>query len=580
MNVTSLYPSNVIIKHDYIKINNYYITSIILSDLPDKISMLEIMKIIPQDIENIVSIYFSKKNINDEIKRLSKVILESSSEIKSLNNNLISKDMLRKINIEASELRRKLQVENEDIYGVNLCISISDINLENLKLNINKIISSLYANNVFCKIANFRQDIVYFNTLPLNRVDEKFKCQTDINITTSQAAYLIPYIKNDVYYRKGIFYGYINKSFCIYDVFSKSNMNHNMCILGSSGAGKSYFIKTIILRNFCMNIRQIIFDIEEEYLNLSNNTNTIEFNISNFNIMYIPRVFVENNYNNFLDKKINNIFKVLQNIVGQRINNYEDKIKKELSDIYQEFGVTNSVESLYKYEDNGIINVNKEYKKYSSFPNLNELVNRLENNNKIPKSIIKDIRNHDINKKYDIDEAKKIDNRFDSIIVFNMKSLNICNFSIFINFAEEYYGEKLLIYIDEVWKFINENIKDNVCEKIAELYKTIRKKNAGIVVISQDIHDILRYEDGIFGKSILNNSFTKLFFKMQYLDLAVLGEIGICNKEILIGIKRLIKGSAYMCIGDVSFSIDIRASNFEKQTIGGETFEKSFSSNR
>ena len=508
------------------------------------------------------------------------MILESSSEIKTLNNNLISKDMVKKINEEALELRKKLQIENEDIYGLNLYISISDMNLEKLKLNINKIISNLYVNNVFAKISNFRQDNIYLSTLPLNNLEESLKRQTDIKITTSQAAYLIPYIRNDIYDENGILYGYINKSFCIYDIFSKNNMNHNMCILGSSGAGKSFFVKTIMLRNFCMNIRQIVFDIEEEYLTISNNTNTIEFNIYNFNIMYISKEFAENNSDNFLDKKIQNIIDNLDSIINVEIIDYKDEIKKELNNIYKEYGINEKITSLYEYGENGKISINKEYKKYSSFPNINVLVEKLKNNIRVPKSIIKELKKTDMYKKYDLNEAEKLDDKFDNIIVFNMKSLGINTFNVCINFAEEYYGQKLIIYIDEVWKFMNENSKENICKKIAELYKTIRKKNAGITAISQDIHDILKYQDGMFGKSILNNSFTKLFFKMQYLDLGILREIGICSEEILNGIKKLLKGSAYMCIGDINFNIDIKASGFEKEVIGGGLYEESFSSNR
>ncbi len=579
MKVSNIFPSNVEIKHDYIKVNNKYIASIIIHELPRQIYMLEIMKMIPKNIENITSMYINKKDVNDEIRKLSKVILESSSEIKAANNNLISKDVAKKINTEALELRRKLQLEGEDIYGVSVFISISNTNLDELKLDVNKIISNLYANNIFAKVANFRQDVVYLNTLPIKNIDNQIASKTDINITTAQNAYLIPYIRNDIYDENGILYGYINNSFCIYDIFSENNMNHNACVLGSSGAGKSFFIKTIILRNFCMNIRQIIFDIEEEYLNISDKTNTIEFNASNFNIMYITKEFAESNLDNFIDMKIKNIIYDLSIIIGDKINEYEKILSEEIKKVYLKFGINSDINSLYEGGINKTINVNKWYKKYSTFPNIRDLLLQLEENKQLEKDIIKDIKNVWLYKKYNIEEAKKLDEKFDMIIVFNMKSLPINNFPLYINYAQEYYTSKLLIYIDEVWKFMEEEGRQNISKKIAELYKTIRKKNAGIVIISQDIHEILKYENGTFGKSILNNSFTKLFFKMQYLDTAILSEIGICSDDILSGIKKLLKGRAYMCIGDNNFNIDIKASEFEKEIIGGEPFEKGFSSN-
>lgn len=580
MNINNIYPTNIDIKHEYIKINNLYVSHIIIQDLPREINMLDLTKIIPKNIRNVTSINVSKLDVNEQIKKLSKVIIETNSELKSIKNNLASKDVIKKTNEEALELRRKLQVENEDIYNLNIYIGISDINIDNLKLNINKLISNLYAKGIYAKVANFRQDLVYLDSLPILNINESLTKQTAISVTTSQNAYLIPYIKNNIYDNKGVLYGHINKEFCIYDIFSSNNMNHNMCILGSSGAGKSYFIKTIILRNLCMNITQIVFDIEEEYLNISSWANTIEFNINNFNPFYIPRIFVENNKENFLSKKIESIISFLNLKTNFKIREYENEIKSVLLELYIRHGIDDNTNSLYRGKENGTLSINREYMKYSEFPNIKELVNILENKNVIPKQVIKALRSIDMYKKYDENIIKSLDDKFETMIVFNMKSLGAQNFDVCLDFAEEYYGKKLLIYVDEVWKFMSENIKENTCKRIAELYKTIRKKKAGIIIISQDIHDILRYDNGTFGKSILNNSYTKLFFRMQYLDLNILKEIGIYSKEVLDNIKKLIIGTACMIIGDINFNIEIKTSEFEKKILGGEVNEESFSSYR
>jgi type IV secretory pathway VirB4 component len=54
------------------------------------------------------------------------------------------------------------------------------------------------------------------------------------------------------------------------------------------------------------------------------------------------------------------------------------------------------------------------------------------------------------------------------------------------------------------------------------LYKTIRKLNAAIVTITQDISDFFSKDMGIYGKSIFNNSFIKMFFKVEYSDSEIL----------------------------------------------------------
>ncbi len=336
MNIESIYPTNIIIKHDYIKINNKYISTIIIEELPKEISMLEMNNIIPKDIPNNMTIYINKLDLNTQIKNLSKIILETDSEIKSINKHQQDIDILKRINNEATILRKKIQIENEELYKVNIYICVNDIYLDNLKLKVNKMISTLYTKGIVAKIANFRHDQIYLNTLPINNYNDAIIKQTGLNVVTSQLSYMIPYINNNIYNLKGVLYGFINNSFCLYDIFSENNMNYNMCILGSSGAGKSYFIKTILLRNFCMNIRQIIFDIEEEYLNIAEYTNAIIFKESNFNMLYIPEIFVKSNKEDFLTKKIEMIFSLLNNITNYKLNEYKNIFVNNLRKIYSE----------------------------------------------------------------------------------------------------------------------------------------------------------------------------------------------------------------------------------------------------
>ncbi len=234
-------------------------------------------------------------------------------------------------------------------------------------------------------------------------------------------------------------------------------------------------------------------------------------------------------------------------------------------------GITDNINSIYDYYTSKRLNINKEYKKYSEFPNMKDLLDSLLKEKSIPSSITKELRKQTIFNKVNIENLKKLDDKFDSIILFNFKNANADSFKIYLNYLEQYYGENMLIYVDEMWKFINLSCENNIDSEISNLFKTIRKKRAGIVIATQDIHDILKYKEGIFGKSILNNSFTKLFFKMQYIDLNTLQDVGLCSEETFKNIRKLGIGSAYMSIGDNKFNIDIKTSDFEKTIIGGES---------
>ena len=103
---------------------------------------------------------------------------------------------------------------------------------------------------------------------------------------------------------------------------------------------------------------------------------------------------------------------------------------------------------------------------------------------------------------------------------------------------------------------------------IFELYKTIRKKKASIVTITQDISDFFMYDGGSFGKGVLNNSAFKLFFKMEYNDKEILQKIVMKDKNIVEMMSNLQKGQAILGIKNDYVAINVKANKYEKKILG------------
>lgn len=69
---------------------------------------------------------------------------------------------------------------------------------------------------------------------------------------------------------QGVFYGRDAASGLLFvDRFGPEAHNHNLVVLGRSGAGKSYLVKTEILRSLYRGIEQIVIDPEDEYRRLA-----------------------------------------------------------------------------------------------------------------------------------------------------------------------------------------------------------------------------------------------------------------------------------------------------------------------
>ena len=139
--------------------------------------------------------------------------------------------------------------------------------------------------------------------------------------------------------------------------------------------------------------------------------------------------------------------------------------------------------------------------------------------------------------------------------------------------------ENTLIYFDEVWKLIG---KDNtqMVEEIYNFFKTLRKRKAGIVAISQDIGDLFNIDNGNLGKSILNNSYTKVFFKMNYADIDKMRALSDGEYEVKNNIYKLSRGEAYVIQGESKFNLEVIANKHEKELIEKEkVYEESINSN-
>ena len=119
--------------------------------------------------------------------------------------------------------------------------------------------------------------------------------------------------ENGVYIGKNIY----NNSMIFIDRYNtKKYKNPNMVVFGMSGAGKSFYIKLLILRYGIQNISQYVIDPEREYENVCKALDGTMFKIgpnSNtyINVFDIREESIEKNEKGYLSNKINKSLLVL-----------------------------------------------------------------------------------------------------------------------------------------------------------------------------------------------------------------------------------------------------------------------------
>jgi len=564
----------------YLNVDGKYIATICIINYPKIMNFLGLMNSLPKEIQFDMSIFIHKQDTVKVLKELTYNISNSKAERNTINNNQIDVDILDKLTIDAKKLRYEIQINNEQVYNTYTYISIKSDDKNDILYITKKFRSILYSKMLISNVLNFRHLQGYLSTLPLNILDENITKSCCSNMTTSNVVNIFPFYTDTIFDQNGVIFGYTsyNKKICNIDIFSNKYTNSNICIFGSSGSGKSYFVKLLILRQYITNIKQYIFDPEGEYINIASEVGGKYINFNNeskifLNILDIDEIDIIEK--DFLYKKINVVYEFLDRMLNIE-SDYKKYILNAIKKSYLDKGIDDDIINMYTKSNSHKIYVNNIIKDATYMPILGDVYENLKTdtstNSKGFKMLVEDFKQ--ILTEYVFLNNKTTLDLNNKLIVFNLNKLNNQMINILFKVILDqiikrirHVHEKSIIYIDEVWKFIYDNSFS--AQQIFMLFKTIRKLNAGIVTITQDVSDFFSKDLGTYGKSIINNSFIKMFFKMEYTDSEILAKTGVLNTYELSEITRLNKGSMIMLFQSNVINLHVKSNDYEDKLIGG-----------
>lgn len=541
----------------YIELDNKYISSIVIKSFPEKIYFLDIIKDIKNDIDYDMSIYIKKLDAMKVLNDITYNIASSEGELYTINSNQRNIDVIKRANDDSKKLRRQIQVENQEIYDINIILTFYSYDLNQLLKILSSIKAKFYSKQIGTDITNFRHLEFYLSNLPLSL--NKSVITEKLCITTNALANIFPFYTNSIIDRNGIFIGYTKQDnrICMLNIFSNKYENSNMCIFGTSGSGKSFFIKLFILRNFFQGKTQIILDIENEYIDLCKNlSGQLVFEDTYFNILQITHLDIKED--KFLERKIDRIANFIYSVCDT--NTIEINIlKKEIKKLYYKFNITEDINSILKGNTESILYLEPKILEAEKFPTLEDLKNNVENEQirrfleiemKSNLKFFSRITNIDLNSKLFVLVIKNLNNQFGLLSKILDFILN------------RFLGNnETIIYIDEMWKYAKEK---ELLECLFNMYKTIRKRRGAIIGITQDITDFFAYNNGNYANSILNNSCFKMIFKTEDRQHNLIDSILEIDKDNLACLNR---GQAYLTIGKNNILLKLESSIYERETI-------------
>ena len=567
----------------YLEIDNIFYSTLIIINYNREQEDLILKDIIDSNINLNISMIYEKQNTYKVIKDLTYHIGNVGVDLQSYSENRQDIDIAAFTYSDAKYIRREIQLNSEDLYYLYVYVNVFSQSKKDLEYMLNKVEGILQSRGMQTRRAYFRQEQAFKMCLPFFCDIKEVKNVAKRNILTTGLLSTYPFITSTVCDEDGIFIGanMNNNSLVFIDKYNNNKYkNSNMCIFGTSGAGKSYYTKLLILRYRLLGIEQYVIDPEREYENLCKNLDGVLLKIgpnsdTYINIFDIREESLEENQNGYLATKIGKLIGFF-NLVFGNINEEEKSIIEEkLIETNKRKVINFDDETLYKEDDKDKINIKRKFKETEDMPILEDFYNVLSEDKKTEKLRIKLIPFVKGSLKFFNNYTSiKLNNKLIIADIYELGEENLkygmCLFiELFWDKIKKNRKIKKSIYLDEIWRLIGVTSNKDVASFIYKIFKTIRKYGGSAVAITQDVSDLFSLENGTYGRSILNNSSIKNFFSLEEENLNILQQYENISDREKIEIKSLKRGESLMIVGDDHIVTRIESADFEDEIITG-----------
>ena len=560
----------------YFEVDNLYYSSLIVVNYYREQTDLLLKNLIETNINMNISIFYEKQDSYKTIKDLTYHIGNVGVELKDASENRQDIDIAAYTYNDAKYIRKEIQVNNEELYFLYIYINLYANNIKELEYNLNKIEGIAQSKGMQTRRANFRQEECFLAGLPIMENKEIIKEAAKRNILTTGLLATYPFISSTIFDKNGIFIGtnIYNNSLVFIDRYDTNKYkNANICIFGTSGAGKSFYTKLLILRYKLLGIKQYIIDPDREYNKICEKLKGVEIKLgptSNtyINVLEIRKESIEDGESGYLAIKISKLIGFFNLIFGEMNEEEKAILEEKLIQVYKLKNIN--------FDDKSLYNKNGEFKNEKQMPILEDLFNILGQDERTKKFKIKLIPFVEGSMKFFNNYSNiKLDNELIVADIYDLGEENLkygmyILIDIFWDAVKKNRKEKKAIYMDEIWRLIGVTSNKYVASFIYKIFKTIRKYGGSGVAITQDISDIFSLDNGTYGRSILNNSSIKTFFALEEENIKILGDYANLSEKEKIEIKSLKRGECLMFVGDDHILTKIQASEKEKEIIEGE----------
>ena len=403
-------------------------------------------------------------------------------------------------------LKEGMNRANQDFYYMSTIIEVTAEDEETIERNVSDVITLCASMDMVCKRADYKHEQGFLSALPTVSLDADLERKSRRNVLTDSLAAAFPFSSLEVYDPEGIFLGLnkYNNSVAILDFFDADKYsNANACILGMTGAGKTFLMQIMALRLRQQGIQVFILAPLKghEFAEVCNMIGGKYIRIAPssmdcINIMEIRKRTLNTNYeihgvrrnDSIIAEKIQNLiifFSLIKNDITQ---NELNLIDGAIVRTYKTFGITYDNDSLFDKDG-----------RFKKMPTLKDLYNELLSKDKT-KDLALMIEKFAVGSLSTLGGSTNVDldNKYIVIDISEMNEhLKALGMFIALDFvwdkAKESCIQKKVIFMDELWKLIGTAGNRLAADYVLEIFKVIRGYGGSAIAATQDISDFLHW---------------------------------------------------------------------------------------
>lgn len=529
-----------------------------------------------------MDMFLSRQPKDRMIRKLGQQLRINRSKIKETSDTNTDFDDLDSA-IRSGYLLKDGLSNNEDFYYLNLLITITADNVDDLEWKVAEMKKLLLSQDMDIQPCSFCEEQAFLSSLPLVSLERRLYERSKRNVLTLGAASCYPFTSYEMCDNNGILLG-VNKhnnSLIIVDIFdSRIYKNANMAILGTSGAGKTFTMELMALRMRRKGIQVFIVaplkghEFHQACTNIGGEFIQISPASKNcINVMEIRRA--DKSVDELLDGP-GGVDKSLLAAKIQRLHiffsllipdmNHEERqlLDDALIRTYAKLGITHENSTLDEPDHPG---------QYRTMPVLGDLYEVLKDSQDTRR--LANILNRLVNgsaKTFNQQTNVSLDNKY---IVLDISELtgDLLTVGMFVALdfvwdkAKEDRTVEKAIFIDECWQLIGASSNRLAAEFVLEIFKIIRGYGGSAICATQDLNDFFALEDGKYGKGIINNAKTKILLNLEDEEAQRVQSILHLSEAEVMEITHFERGSGLISTNNNNVTVEIKCSQMEKELI-------------